>query len=533
MGAPETGPETGFSAGRWRALGVAMIVAFAAVAVAGVWLRPLLPIDETRYIDVARNMRLENSWFLPLKNFELYTDKPPLLFWLINLVWSVVGEVSGFAGRLVGPAFAVVTLWGTWALGRRLWGDASGAVAAIVLAGLSVFAAYGGATMFDTLLATATLGGLWALISALRGPGLHRGAWVGFGLALAFGVLAKGPVILFHLAPALLAAPFWADPANRPSLRQIAKGAGLALAVALFVIALWVVPAAITGGAEYRRMILWEQTAGRTVQSFAHARPFWWLLATLPLALFPWVWSPSLWRGLARLHWADRGLRLLMVQAGAGLLLFSLISGKQVHYLVPEMPAFALIVARALMASGRATKPGGWSHLPVSVLLVAFGLVPLGLALAGDPKLAGMLQPLLSPVAFALWCGGLAVLVWLAPRIIGLALAGLGLVLGVAGLIGTTGLGPAYDSTPIAREMAAHEAQGLATVATRYNSEFGFEGRLTAPVEVLTPEDTPAWLSAHPGGLLVAECRDVPTLDRASAEVRFFYGHDWCLWEGR
>lgn len=511
-----------------------MMLAFAAVAVLGVMLRPLLPIDETRYIDVAREMRLEGSWVLPLKNFELYTDKPPLLFWLINLVWTAVGAVSGFAGRLVGPFFALVTLAGTWALGRRLWDNATGATAAILLAGLSVFAAYGGATMFDTLLSTATLAGLWALISALGAPGVNRWAWGGFGLALAFGVLAKGPVILFHLAPALLAAPLWADPLCRPVGRDIAKGAGLALGVAMAVVALWVVPAAITGGAEYRRMILWEQTAGRTVQSFAHARPFWWLLAMLPFALFPWVWSPSFWRGVAKLRLTDRALRLMLMQAGAGLFLFSFISGKQVHYLLPELPAFALIAARAFLASGTAAAPGRWSHLPVIVLLALAGIAPLALAVrVGDAQTAALLHPLWGPIGFALFCLLLAALVWRLPQLFGLGLSGLGLVLGFVGLIASTGLGPAYDSAPIARQMAAHQAQGLATVTGRYNSEFGFEGRLTEKVQVLTAEAAPAWLAAHPGGLLVAKCRDVPTLDKAAAEVRFFYGHDWCLWPGR
>ena len=69
-----------------RPVALAALAAFIVIAVAGVLLRPLIPIDETRYIDVAWEMRLEHSWLLPLKNYGLYTDKPPLLFWLINLV---------------------------------------------------------------------------------------------------------------------------------------------------------------------------------------------------------------------------------------------------------------------------------------------------------------------------------------------------------------------------------------------------------------------------------------------------------------
>lgn len=519
---------------RARGLALTMLGLFAAVAVAGVALRPLVPIDETRYVDVAWEMRLQESWFLPLKNHELYTDKPPMLFWLINLVWTLTGGVSEFAARLVGPAFALGTLAGTWALGRRLWGDGTGAVAAVVLSGLTLFGLYGGATMFDAMLACATLAGLWALLSALAQPGPNRAAWVGLGAALAFGVLVKGPVILFHLAPVMLSWLWWSDPAQRPALRDVARGMALALLVALGLVAIWVLPAAIAGGPEYRHMILWKQTAGRTVQSFAHARPVWWLAALLPLLLFPWVFSPSLWAGLAKLRLSDRGLRLMLVQAGAGLVLFSLISGKQVHYLVPELPAVALLFARALMASGKTSVPGRFAHLPLIGLLALIGLLPLLLSLGalGDARTQAMLHPLPATLGFALACAVLAGLLWVLPHLAGLALAGLGLVLACLGLVATTGLGPAFDSRPLAQLLKPHEAAGLAVLTPRYNAEFNFTGQITAKVDVpATVAEAEAWLAKHPGGALAAECGAAP-LSRPADETILFNGTDWCLWRG-
>ncbi|MGD9916817.1 MAG: ArnT family glycosyltransferase [Paenirhodobacter sp.] len=521
--------ETGISR---RQLALTLIAGFAAVAVAGVLLRPLVPIDETRYVDVAWEMRLRGSWFLPLKNFDLYTDKPPLLFWLINLVWTVTGGVTGFAARLVAPAFAVGALLGTWALGRRLWDDATGALAATILAGMSIFAIYGGATMFDTLLACATLGGIWALLDAFRAPRFDARSWALLGLALGFGVLAKGPVILFHLGPVIAAFPLWSAPNRRPAGRDIARGLGLALIVALAIVALWVVPAAITGGAEYRHMILWEQTAGRTVQSFAHARPWFWLIATLPAVLFPWIFVPGLWRGFATLRRDDRALRLVLVQALAGLALFSLISGKQIHYLIPELPAVALIFARALIGDARDMSRDWRGALPVALItaLLGIGLLGVALGLWGDAKTAALIAPLPPVAAFAALCLLLAFAALRLPRAAGMATLGLGLVLGLAGLIGTTALEPAYDSAPIAHELAAHEAQGIAVVTDRYNAEFGFEGRLTQPVDLPEPDQAAGWLAAHPGGMLAGECKAVP-LDPAQAIKVFFYGADWCLWE--
>ena len=64
--------------------------------------RPLLPIDETRYLSVAWEMHQSGDIAHLTRNLEPYSHKPPLLFWLINLVWLVTG-VSELAGRLIGP----------------------------------------------------------------------------------------------------------------------------------------------------------------------------------------------------------------------------------------------------------------------------------------------------------------------------------------------------------------------------------------------------------------------------------------------
>ena len=118
-------------------------------AMAGLMLRPLTAIDETRYLAVAWEMHQSGNWLVPTKNFALYSDKPPLLFWAINLVWLLTG-VSEFAARLVGPVLGCVALWLTAVLGRRLWPEdrAIGGNAALALAGLAVFALSASLTMF-------------------------------------------------------------------------------------------------------------------------------------------------------------------------------------------------------------------------------------------------------------------------------------------------------------------------------------------------------------------------------------------------
>ncbi len=127
------------------------------------------------------------------------------------------------------------------------------------------------------------------------------------------GVYAKGPVILIHLLPVALSMPMWAE-AERPPARQWAGG--LALAVALVAVGLWLVPALILGGPEYRTEVLWRQSGGRVVTSFAHRKPWWLYAALLPAMIWPFSWTGA---GLGALRprqlWADPGTWLAAVWA--------------------------------------------------------------------------------------------------------------------------------------------------------------------------------------------------------------------------
>ena len=482
-------------------------------------LRPLLPIDETRYLSVAWEMQLSGDPIHLTKNFDLYTHKTPLLFVLINAVWLVTG-VSEFAARLVGPALAVAMVAGTYALGLRLWGDRGRARdAALVLSGFTVFLLYGSATMFDALLALAVLGGIAALWRVGQGDG--RG-WIGFGLALAFGVYAKGPVIFVHLLPAMLALPLWA--AQPVRFGAAAKGFGTAMAVALALVALWLAPALIWGTAEYRHELLWTQSAGRVTGDMAagqaHGRPWWFLLALLPVALFPFGWSWRLWN--LRALWAEGGAaRLLMIWAAATLVLFSLISGKQVHYLLPAFPAMALLFARgAVQARGGSLAPVALVLLGGLGVAVGMGWVPLG----PNPDI-----PTVWPLAvFGVVCLVLALLVWRLPLVSGHTLAGVVVALGLHGVVATTGLYAAYDGQPMAQALAA--GQGLATTEVQYHAQFNFAARLTEAVATpQTAQDWAEWAKAHPQGLIFGVQNQSPLTAEPQGTYRYM-GKDWAIW---
>lgn len=493
--------------------------AFATVAILGVLARPLLPIDETRYLAVAWEMRLHGDWIVPHLNGLPYSHKPPLLFWLINAVWAVTG-VSETAARLVGPAFGLASIWATSRLARRLWPDDQGVGgrAAMVLTGTAAFTAFAGLTMFDAMLTLAVVSGVYALVT---GAGASRG-WIGFGAALAFGVLAKGPVVLVHLMPLGLAAPLWAQVTPGQGLR----GTALALCVGLGLVSLWLLPAMFVGGPDYRNAVLWTQSAGRMAGSFAHARPWWFFLLLLPALLWPFAWSPQLWARVRRLDLReDTGVRLPVIWACSTLILFSLMSGKQAHYLLPALPAAALIFARAMRGLSVAA-------LPAAVPLLAGAIASFSAALGFTPDSGAfsVLQPPAVMAAVGIACLGLAALTFRL-RGIWLATLGLGLValVNLAFLVGAPGR--AYDAAAIATLVAPSDYAGVAVVDDENDGEFTFAARATNPVAHLSRREADDWLAEDPGRAAVARLdRDHPS--GAPRATVLYRGHPYGIWGG-
>ncbi|MBI2587099.1 MAG: glycosyltransferase family 39 protein [Rhodospirillales bacterium] len=497
--------------------------------VSGLWLvvmaavlftRPPLPVDETRYLAVAWDMWLEGHYLVPHLNGEPYSHKPPLLFWLINFGWWAFG-VNEWWPRLIAPAAGLASLFLTARLAAALWPGAGAArrFAPPLLFGGLYWALFTTLTMFDMLLALFTLLALLGLVRAARQGGF--GGFALAGLAIGLGVLAKGPAILVHVLPAAVAAPWWAgrlDGLTTPVRFGGRWAIGVAAAVAIgAVIGLaWAVPAASAGGAEYRDAILWGQSAGRMVDSFAHAEPWWLYVVVLPALLLPWtVWPPA-WRAVRRLgqHRSDGGVRLCAVWFVAAMLIFSAISGKQFHYLLPELPALALLLARMLAAEADAPlRPGDAIPPALLVALAGAAVVALPVAVSTVTAIkaeAPWLDHLAAGWGVALIAAGAAIV---AARRLALAarLSMLAATAAVAVVAAHLALKPVlaafYDLRPLAGRLAEWEAQGIALANFgKYHGQYHFLGRLKKPIAVVgvAASDERDFLAAHPTGRIVA-----------------------------
>lgn len=489
-----------------------VLLVVALVFVLDVVMRPMMPTNETRYLGVAWEMLTGNHWLVPFKNGVPYSHKPPLLFWLVNLVW--LPGVSEYAARLVAPALCVLALWLTGRLADRMRPGGEFGNAAIVILGTMVpFYFFGGETNFDGILMLAMVtcaAALWR-IGTVPAPGLSH--WLVFGAALGFGVYAKGPVIFVHVLPLLLAMRWWAGPG-----RFSVKGVLAAFGMAIFLVALWLVPAFVTGDATYREEILWTQSAGRVVNSFAHAEPFWYYVAALPMLLFPWIAIPGFWQ----FRPLDDAEKFAWVWFLGPFVLFSLISGKQPDYLLPAMPAAALLLANRWPA--RLGKPWIVAAVLVGVMAVVLALPTgaLGESISDflDLKLGlVVLVPLILAVAAMMRRPGL---VWLAVPAIAVAL-------NTAYFIGPAG--KIMSPKEIAMILAPQDGR-IGYAGSDYRGDFHFAGRLREPLTLLPdPAALADFAAKTPDGLIVGRLDESARPDwEPQTIVRYRKRDMWAVW---
>jgi 4-amino-4-deoxy-L-arabinose transferase-like glycosyltransferase len=300
----------------------------------------------------AKLMIEEGNWLTPHAPDELPLNKPPLTYWLIGISYKLFG-VSYGASRLPSVLAALATLVLVYFLGTRLANQRSGLVAAASLCTSYLFMTFARMAMSDMLLTFFVTASLSSFIVALTSSGIRPGlVYLGYvGVALA--VLTKGPVAL-----ALVVLPITCElliSRRREDLRRLQVLRGLALVV--IIAAPYFLLVYLRAGPEPLQFFFVGENLRRfTGQIYGPSgRPIWYEFATLFSDFAPWSWL------LPVAAWVDwkarrekepaRTRRVLYLWLGAALLLFSASNFKLDYYLLPIMPAAALIVAPAVSKS--------------------------------------------------------------------------------------------------------------------------------------------------------------------------------------
>ncbi len=475
----------------------------------GAYCRPLFPVDETRYLSVAWEMLQSGNWLVPHLNYELYDQKPPLLFWCINLIWALLGvsQEAAMALPLI-FAFIFVLLCRRFA-GRLLQNDSDFALLqTLTLVGSLPFLLYSNLIMFDLLLGIFAVTGLTAVWDYAAGGGKKHLAL--FALAMGFGILAKGPVILLHLVFPVLLLRVW-HKEKTVTGRQWAAGFGLAALCGAVIALSWAIPAAIKGGPEFAQKIFLKQTTGRLSNAFDHEEPFWWYLPLLPLFFMPWIFSPLFWRGLKTIKTPGDKKRLAFLVASLlpAFICFCFVSGKQAHYLLPMMAPLSALIALTICRADHyrprdAVPPWLFTSLAILLPVLILFTEPY---LEPDPEyhfFERVLQAINPVVPIALFASATILQFALARKgrtghILAVSLSMLLMMVSIE-YSAKDGLFKNYDLRPIAQIVRKNPGAPLA-FTRNYHGEWGFMARTTKPVREIDAQDLPQYFSKHPDGI--------------------------------
>ena len=315
--------------------------------------RELYVGDETKYSEVVREMR-GGAFFLPTLEGSPFTHKPPLHFWVVDLLTYPFGVYSIWPFVLPSLIAFVLLLWllhriegpmAAFAGGTSLmiWGSAQTARMDLSFTALLVVAAWMLQRFFD---GERTLG------------------WV--GLATGLASIIKGP-----MAPVIIGCLFAFEALRR---RGVPRGNyALALGWMILIPLLWLVPAVLIGGEAFWREIFFKQTVGRAVGSWVHRSPPWFYIVRAPMTLLPWFFLLVVAIAAAYRR-GDERAKFYVSWLLAVLVPYSLLSSKLDVYMMAMVPAVALLIARLLASEDRFSRWGYGANGVMATLFLAIGI---------------------------------------------------------------------------------------------------------------------------------------------------------------
>ncbi|MGZ5222449.1 MAG: ArnT family glycosyltransferase, partial [Chitinophagaceae bacterium] len=155
---------------------------------------PLMDNDSAHHANIALRMYLTGDYVSLVDHGKDYLDKPHLHFWLSAWSYSVFG-VTGFAYKFPSFLFTILGTYSTYRLGRTLYGNEVGRLAALIVASAFAYKLANNDVRMDAILTASIIFATWQLTEWVHNKRLLNA--VGAALGLALGFCTKGHIAVF------------------------------------------------------------------------------------------------------------------------------------------------------------------------------------------------------------------------------------------------------------------------------------------------------------------------------------------------
>ncbi len=317
--------------------------------------RHLVKTDEGRYAEIAREMMADDDWVTPRLNGYKYFYKPPLQYWATAAAYKAFGINEWTARLWTALTGFVAALFAAFA-GARLFGTAVGILSGTVLFGSAYWVSLGHFASLDMSLAAFLSASIFALALAQsdQTPPAGQRAWMILAWACAaLALMSKGLIGVVLPAGALGLYVLWHRDWRLLARLQWLPG----IAVFAIITVPWFVLVAQRNSEFVEFFFIREHFTRFLTKEHGRYEPWWYFIPVLLVGLLPFTTAVigAIRAGISHAPSRFQPQRLLLAWIVVVFVFFSASSSKLPSYLLPIVPAMAVLVALHLATmSGRA-----------------------------------------------------------------------------------------------------------------------------------------------------------------------------------
>jgi len=309
--------------------------------------RHLIPSDEGRYAEMAREMLVTGDWVTPRYNGYKYFEKPPLQVWATAITFQVFG-IGDWQARLWSALTGFLTILAIGFTGTRIYNARAGWLAAVVLASSPMWVISGHFNSLDMGLSAFLVAALCSLLFAQttdNKSSSRNWMWICW-VFMALATLSKG--VIGAVIPAMVLIAYSISTWDWKIWTRLRLLSGLILF--LLITTPWFVLVAQRNPEFLEFFFIHEHLQRFTQDAHSRTGPIYYFVPLLLIGILPWALQIP---GSIAQAWQERRREfssgwLLVCWSVMIFAFFSVSHSKLPGYIIPIFPALALLIGNRL-----------------------------------------------------------------------------------------------------------------------------------------------------------------------------------------